>query len=112
MAKGPNRYEKFFKPFRNIFVLSLVVFAVWMLFFDSNSWFIHNELNQEIKKLEEEKRYYEGEIEKDSNEIKSLSTEEGLEKYGREHYKMKKEDEEIYIIEYEDSLQKNSADNE
>ncbi len=112
MAKGPNRYEKFFKPFRNIFVLSLVVFAVWMLFFDSNSWFIHNELNHEIKKLEEEKRYYEGEIEKDSNEIKSLSTEEGLEKYGREHYKMKKEDEEIYIIEYEDSLQKKSADNE
>ena len=83
-----------------------------MLFFDSNSWFIHNELNQDIKKLEEEKKYYEGEIEKDKKEIETLSTEEGLEKYGREHYKMNKENEEIYIIEYEDSLDKQSADNE
>ena len=112
MSDTPNRYERFFKPFRNIFVLSMVVFAIWMLFFDSNSWFIHNELNQDIKKLEEEKKYYEGEIEKDKKEIETLSTEEGLEKYGREHYKMKKENEEIYIIEYEDSLDNQSADNE
>ncbi|NNK69651.1 MAG: septum formation initiator [Flavobacteriaceae bacterium] len=112
MAESPNQYERFFKPFKNIFVLSLVVFAIWMLFFDSNSWFIHNELNQDIKKLEEEKEYYEGEIKKDKKEIEALSTEEGMEKYGREHYKMKKEEEEIYIIEYEDSLDNQSADNE
>lgn len=73
-------------------------------FFDSNSWFIHNELNNDIDKLEEEKDYYKQEIKKDQKEIKKLSTDDGIEKFGREHYKMKKENEEIYIVEYEDSL--------
>ena len=81
-----------------------------MLFFDSNSWFIHNELNEDIEDLEDEKEYYEGEIEKDEKEIEELSTEEGIEKYGREHYKMKKDDEEIYIIEYEDSVKQKKKD--
>jgi len=81
-----------------------MVFVVWMLFFDGNSWFIHNELNRDIKKLEAEKTYYKSEIQKDKKDIKNLSNIEGVEKYGREKYKMKKENEEIYIIEYEDSI--------
>jgi len=75
-----------------------------MIFFDSNSWFIHNELNNEIKDLEDQKEYYRKEIEKDNKTIKKLSTEEGLEKFAREEYYMKRDSEEIYIIEYEDSL--------
>jgi len=107
----PKKYNsKYIKPFKNIFVLILIIFSVWMLFFDSNSWFIHNELNEDMDKLEEEKEYYEGEIEKDQKEIKELSTDEGIEKYGREHYKMKKEDEEIYIVEYEDSIKQKKKD--
>ena len=77
-----------------------------MLFFDSNSWFIHNELNNDIEKLEDEKKYYQNEIKKDSKEIKKLSTDDGLEKFGREKYNMKKKNEEIYLIEYEDSIAK------
>jgi Septum formation initiator. len=110
MAKTKNKYLKYLKPFKNIFVLILIVFCVWMLFFDAHNWFLHNELNKEIDKLEDEKEYYKSEIEKDKKEIKNLSTEEGLEKYGREKYKMKKENEEIYLIEYEDSLKHKSDD--
>ena len=99
-----NKNKRFFKPFKNIFIIIFVVFAVWMLFFDSNSWFIHNELNNEMEALENEKEYYKKEIEKDKKEIKKLSSEEGIEKYGREKYHMKKKNEEIYLIEYEDSL--------
>jgi cell division protein FtsB len=98
-----NKY-KFLKPFKSAFVLVLIGFAVWMLFFDSNSWFIHHELNSEIDDLETEKEYYKKEIEKDNKVIKELSTQEGLEKFAREEYYMKRENEEIYIIEYEDSL--------
>jgi cell division protein FtsB len=87
-----------------------MVFAIWMLFFDSNSWFIHNELNNDIEALEEEKKFYKKEIEKDKKEIKKLSSDEGLEKYGREKYRMKKKDEEIYLIEYEDSIAKQKKD--
>ena len=75
-----------------------------MLFFDSNSWFIHHELNTEMDNLEAEKEYYKKEIEKDNKAIKKLSTEEGLEKFAREEYYMKRDKEEIFIIEYEDSL--------
>ncbi len=103
MATLKNK-SKFIKPFKNWFVIILIVFAVWMLFFDTNSWFIHNELNSDIKALENEKEYYKREIEKDNKAIKKLSTKEGLEKFAREEYYMKRDNEEIFIIEYEDSL--------
>lgn len=106
MAKTKSKYKGLLKPFKNVFLLILIVFSVWMLFFDSNSWFIHNELNNDIEKLEDEKKYYQNEIKKDSKEIKKLSTDDGLEKFGREKYNMKKENEEIYLIEYEDSIAK------
>ncbi|MGA1225739.1 MAG: FtsB family cell division protein [Tamlana sp.] len=101
MASFKNKY---LKPFKNWFILILVIFAVWMLFFDANSWLIHHELNTEIKNLENEKEYYKKEIEKDQKAIKELSTDNGLEKFARETYYMKRDNEEIYIIEYEDSL--------
>ena len=82
-----------------------------MLFFDANSWLIHHELNSEINDLNNEKEYYKNEIEKDKKAIKTLSTEDGLEKLAREKYYMKKDNEEIYIIEYEDSIVK-QKDNE
>lgn len=102
--------NKYLKPFKNWFILILVVFAVWMLFFDTNSWLIHHELNTEIETLENEKKYYKREIEKDNKAIKELSTDEGLEKFAREEYYMKKDDEEIFIIEYEDSLKTKKDD--
>ena len=101
MAISKNKY---LKPFKNIFILILVVFAVWMLFFDANSWLIHHELNTDIEDLENEKEYYKKEIEKDNKALKKLSTKEGLEKFAREEYYMKRDNEDIYIIEYEDSL--------
>lgn len=92
-----------------MYVLVLVVFAVWMLFFDGNSFLIHHELNSEIKALENERDYYKKEIIKDKKGIKALSTEEGLERLAREKYYMKRENEEIYIIEYEDSIKNQNA---
>ena len=105
-----KKSRKYLKPFKNWFFLISVGFVVWMLFFDTNSWFIHNELNNDIEALESEKDYYKKEIEKDKKAIKKLSTPEGLEKFARETYYMKKENEEIFIIEYEDSLKTTEND--
>ncbi|TDU39547.1 septum formation initiator [Gelidibacter sediminis] len=99
--KTKNKYLKFFK---NMYVLIFIVFGVWMLFFDANSYLIHHELNSEMNDLEDERDYYKKEILKDKKAIKALSTEEGLERLAREKYYMKRENEEIYIIEYEDSI--------
>jgi cell division protein DivIC len=88
-----------------MYVLICAVFAVWMLFFDANSYMIHHELNSEMNDLEDERNYYKKEIVKDKKAIKGLSTEEGLERLAREKYYMKRDNEEIYIIEYEDSIE-------
>lgn len=107
MAKAKKHVLSIFK---NIFIVIFVVFAVWMLFFDTNSLLTHLELNNEIDDLENEKDYYQREIKKDKKEIKKLSDSDGLEKFAREKYYMKKENEEIYIIEYEDSIVKQTED--
>ncbi|WP_115462437.1 FtsB family cell division protein [Winogradskyella aurantiaca] len=100
------KLPKYLKPFKNLYVLALIVFAVWMLFFDTHSYLLHRELNEEIEDLENEKTYYKGEMTKDRKAIKELSTEAGVEKTARETYYMKKPNEDIYIIEYEDSIPK------
>lgn len=102
--------NKYLKPFQNVFGLGLFAFIVWMLFFDSNSLLSHMELNAEKDKANKQKEHYQKGIEADAKEIKKLETEEGIEKFAREEYYMKKADEEIYIIEYEDSIVKNDND--
>jgi cell division protein FtsB len=99
---------KFLSILKKPFVLILLIFLIWMLFFDANSYLIHRELNKEINELEKEKNYYIREMEADKKIIKQLSTDDGIEKLAREKYYMKKENEDIYIIEYEDSIVKNN----
>ncbi|WP_425549099.1 FtsB family cell division protein [Aquimarina addita] len=99
-----------FAIFLNKYVLIVLVFMVWMLFLDANSWFTHRELDQEIKELKDNKEYYKKEIIKDQKDIKTLKDSNELEKFAREEYFMKRDDEEIYIIEYEDSILKNEDD--
>lgn len=98
------KQKKWFKVFTNTYILVLTIFAIWMVFFDTNSALIHLELRKEVKKLEKEKDFLKAEIEKDKKALEKLDTPEGLEKFAREEYYMKKENEEIYLIEYEDSL--------
>lgn len=91
--------------FKNIYIIISAIFIVWMVFLDANSWFsTHKELNRQIELLEEQNANLEQAIAKDKKEIKEFSTLEKLEKFARENYFMKKENEEIYIIEYADSL--------
>ncbi len=102
--------SKYLKPFKNIYILVLLVFVVWMLFFDAHSLLFHHELNSDIKELEYQKEHYRSEMAKDNKALKELSTDEGLERTARETYYMKKTNEDIYIIEYEDSIAKQNND--
>ena len=81
-----------------------------MLFFDAHSWLFHHELNSDIQELEYQKDHYKNEMSKDNKAIKGLSTEDGLERTARETYYMKKKNEDIFIIEYEDSIAKQKQD--
>jgi cell division protein FtsB len=75
-----------------------------MLFFDTNSFLIHKELNDDIKKLEENKKAYLEEIINDKIFIDKMKDSVEIEKFAREQYYLKKENEEIYLIEHEDSV--------
>jgi cell division protein DivIC len=104
MALKDLKQKRWFKILTNMYVLVLSVFVVWMLFFDTNSLLIHLELRKEIKKLEKTKDFLKEEIARDKKIIEKLSDENELERFAREEYYLKKKNEEIYLIEYEDSL--------
>ena len=80
----------------------LLGFIIWMVFIDSHSLIIHSELNREIKKLESEKKALESIINNDKNTIKQLNNIDSLERFARENYGHKKENETIFIIETQD----------
>lgn len=98
------RQKKWFNWLTNVYILVLTVFVIWMLFFDTNSLLIHLELRKEINKLEKQQEFLKQEIAKDKQILEKLSDPEELEKFAREKYYLKKKNEEIYLIEYEDSL--------
>lgn len=90
-----------FKFLSNKYVWVLLFFIVWMLFLDNYSWLNHRELNKQIDELEDNKKYYKDEINKDNQSIKLLKNPDQIEKYAREKYFMKRDSEDVYIIEYE-----------
>ena len=89
------------KFFKNSYVIIIIIFIIWMIFFDSNSILVHNELNNDINDLNNQKEYYKNEIERDNIELNQIKTDSGLEKYAREKLFMKRDNEEIFIIEYD-----------
>lgn len=93
--------NKIFKFFTNIFVLIVLVFAVWMTFFDENSYLVHREFNKEIDELEKTIKFYEDRIKEEKNTIKKLQDSLELERFAREKYLMKKKNEDIYLIEFD-----------
>ena len=90
---------KLIKSFKNIFFVVTLIFIIWMLFFDANSWLVQRELNKEIEILDSKKEFYIKEIKKDLETKKSLEKIDGLENYAREKYYMKRKNEDIFLIE-------------
>ncbi len=84
----------------NKYLLAGSFFVVWMLFFDQRDFFQQRERKAELKKLEAKKAYYLEEINKTKQELHDIqSNPAALEKFARERYLMKKEGEDIFIIE-------------
>ena len=84
---------------RNKYFISVAAFAVWMMFFDKNDIVAQYEFKSEVAKLQEEKDFYVEEIaqvKKDLHELNSnLNT---AEKFAREKYFMKKDNEDVFVI--------------
>ena len=100
--------KSWFKIISNKYVIILMFFLIWILFLDNYSYLDHRILNKQIDELERQKDYYKNEIQNDQKNIKLLKDPATIEKYAREKYFMKKDSEDVYIVEFEgDSVNKN-----
>ena len=97
-----NNNPKILKFLANRYILVLIFFIIWVLFLDNYSYLDHRVLDNEIDEIEDNINYYKTEIKKDSASIKNLKNDDRVEKYAREKYYMKRDNEDIYIIEFED----------
>lgn len=88
---------------RNKYLIAVLVFLVWLLIFDRNSLIDRMRYIRTLHDLEDEKQYYIERIDKDSRRLNELKTNnENLEKFAREQYFMKKENEDVFVIVRED----------
>ncbi|HMT30232.1 MAG TPA: septum formation initiator family protein [Bacteroidia bacterium] len=94
-----KRFEKILPWLKNKYIITMIVFVVWMIFFDRNDLISQYSYRQELKKLEIDKEYYIKEIEENKkNTFELTSDPENLEKFARETYRMKKDDEDIFMV--------------
>lgn len=84
---------------RNKYFISFAAFAVWMLFFDEKDIFTMSHHRQELRILQQSKKYYTAAINKEETELQNLKNNPAtLEKYAREKYYMKRDNEDLFLI--------------
>jgi cell division protein FtsB len=92
-------WEKLSHVLKNKYLLSLTLFSVWIIFFDDNNLIIRSGMIKNVNQLEKDCEYYKNRIITDSIKLNELkSSPEMLEKFAREQYLMKRDNEEIFIF--------------
>ncbi|GAB4202719.1 MAG: septum formation initiator family protein [Bacteroidia bacterium] len=85
--------------FINKYVITLILFVIWLLFFDKNDYWTQRELSRQLKKIYEEKKYYQTEIDKNKQSIDDLKNNmQSIDQFARERYWMKKDNEDVYVV--------------
>ena len=99
MASFNKTGKKLCKILLNKYLIVFLAYTVFVTFFDQHSLIHRWQTHQKISQLEKEMKYYEGEIKSNKRKKYELqSSNENLEKFAREHYYLKKENEDIFII--------------
>jgi cell division protein FtsB len=98
-----KRDSIFMRGLRNKYLVAVLAFVIWLLVFDRNSLVDRVRYLRTRQDLEDEKQYYIEKIEEDSRRLNELKTDrENLEKFAREQYLMKRENEDVFVIVQED----------
>jgi len=99
MDKLKNLYARL-KPYLNKYIITVVVFIVFIVFIDENNVIKRVEYQLKAKGLRKEIRHYQDLRDKSVRKLNKLhSSNAELERIAREEYLMKKPNEEIFIIE-------------
>jgi len=84
---------------KNKYIIAITVFAVWTMFFSQYSLTDRFRIASEIRQLQHDKDYYRDQIVRDSIRLLELTTNlDNLEKFAREQYYMKAENEDIFVV--------------
>lgn len=84
---------------KNRYVITILAFLLWMTVFDENNFIAQYKTRQKLKDLEKDKNYYITEIENSKENLNELmSSMDNLEKFAREKYLMKKDNEDIFVF--------------
>jgi cell division protein FtsB len=87
------------KWLKNKFVIATIIFTIWICFLDENNLLERFQNRRELRQLKADKEYYQEKIEVDKKRLNELKTDnENLEKFAREQYLMKKENEDVFVI--------------
>lgn len=91
--------KKTLQIIKNKYFITILVFSIWMTAIDKNNIISQIKLSNELGDLQRKKEYYLNEIDKDKQAIYELNTNiNTLEKFAREKYLLKRENEDIFII--------------
>lgn len=83
----------------NKYILATFFFILWMLFFDPKDWGTAFSKNNKLKEFQKSEEHLSKTIKETKEELKQLkSNVQTIEKYAREKYFMKKENEDLFII--------------
>ncbi len=84
---------------KNRYILTALIFLLWILVFDNNNLIERYRMIRDIKQMEQDTSYYLQEIRNNAERLKELQTDkENLEKFAREQYLMKKDNEDVFVI--------------
>ena len=99
MERVKDFWFKAYPIIRNKYVFTGVAFLLWVSFFDENSLIDQVRGTHKVSQLEESMDFYSKEIRKSQEDLNVLATDqERLERFAREKYLMKKENEDIFVL--------------
>lgn len=99
--------KKLVKIVASKYFIVAACFALWLAFFDQNDWMTLRQRRQELNTVKDNIAYLQGEIKQMSSEKRALVADVNgnlndpatLERYARENYRMKHDNEDVYVIE-------------
>lgn len=99
MISFNNLTEKIPDFIKNKYFAAIFLFIIWIIFIDTNNLIKQYKFSKKIENLEDQKLFYLNEIIKDSLELNNIMNDSSKrEKFAREKFLMKKENEDVYII--------------
>ena len=91
--------KKLLPRLKNKYVLSMLIFVIWIAFFDDNNFIVQYRYKKKLAELKQDEVFYKNEIDKNKHDLYYLtSSKKNLERYAREKFLMKKPNEDFFIF--------------